>query len=144
MRITTALTGTVLAGILLLAAVGCAAPKYVHSVYFTCKPGTPDSEIDALVADCCKLLAAVPTVRRIETGRRDPAAAVALYARLVGEHADSPWVELAETYQALLEWQQAAEKAAPGAPAAAGSGSTQAPAATTVPAAPPAARGGAG
>jgi len=76
--------------------------------------------------------------------RSDPAAAVALYARLVGEHADSPWVELAKTYQALLEWQQAAENAAPGAPAAAGSGSTQAPAATTVPAAPPAARGGAG
>lgn len=75
--------------------------------------------------------------------RRDPAAAVALYARLVSQHADSPWVALAKTYQALLEWQQASEKAAQGAPAAAGPGSTQAPAATTAPAAPPAARGGA-
>ena len=52
-------------------AVGCAQPKYVHAVYFTCKPGTPDSEIDALVADGYALLSKVPSVRLVDSGRRD-------------------------------------------------------------------------
>jgi len=57
-----------------LGAAGCASPKYVHAVFFTCKPGTPDSEIDALVADGYKLLSKVPSVRKLDTGRRDPGA----------------------------------------------------------------------
>ena len=36
---------------LLLVCLGCAQPKYVHAVFFTCKDGTPDTEIDALIAD---------------------------------------------------------------------------------------------
>ena len=54
---------------------GCAQPKYVHAVFFTCQPGTADSEIDALVADGYELLSKVPSVRKIETGRRDVNAA---------------------------------------------------------------------
>ena len=71
MRLAGQITRMALAGGLLLAAAGCASPKYVHAVYFTCKPGTPDGQIDALVADGYELLAKVPTVRRVETGRRD-------------------------------------------------------------------------
>ncbi|MGQ9651474.1 MAG: Dabb family protein [Phycisphaerae bacterium] len=44
---------------------------YVHCVFFTLKPGTPQSEIDAQVVDGRELLARIPTVRRLETGRRD-------------------------------------------------------------------------
>lgn len=50
---------------------GCASPKYVHTVFFTLKPGTPDAEINGLVDDSCKLLTKVPSVRKIESGRRD-------------------------------------------------------------------------
>lgn len=44
---------------------------YVHCVFFTLKPGTPQSEIDAQVVSGRELLARIPTVRRLETGRRD-------------------------------------------------------------------------
>lgn len=44
---------------------------YVHCVFFTLKPGTPKSEIDAQIASGHELLAKVPTVRRLEHGRRD-------------------------------------------------------------------------
>lgn len=54
---------------------GCAQPKYVHAVFFTCKPGTPEAEIDALVSDGHALLAKVPSVRQVESGRRDLSAA---------------------------------------------------------------------
>ena len=46
--------------------------NYVHCVFFTCKPGTPAADIDAQVADGQELLARVPTVRLLRTGRRDP------------------------------------------------------------------------
>ena len=75
MRIVRSITGIGLACGVLLVAGGCASPKYVHGVYFTCKPGTPECKIDALVADGYELLAKVPSVRRIETGRRDVNAA---------------------------------------------------------------------
>ena len=62
----------VLLSVMLLATgVGCAAPKYVHAVYFKCKPGTSDCEMDALVADGYELLAQVPSVRRLDSGCRD-------------------------------------------------------------------------
>ena len=48
-----------------------ATPKYVHAVYFKCKPGTSEGEIDALIDDGYELLAKVPSVRRIDSGRRD-------------------------------------------------------------------------
>ncbi len=46
--------------------------KFVHCVFFTCKADTPQSEIDSLIADGAKLLAKIPSVRRIDCGRRDP------------------------------------------------------------------------
>jgi hypothetical protein len=64
----------IIATVLLLACLGCAQPKYVHAVFFTCKDGTPDAEIDALIADGNDLLGRIPTVRRVDTGRRDPEA----------------------------------------------------------------------
>ena len=45
---------------------------YIHCVFFTLKPGTPSSAVDALIADGREYLAKVPTVRRLHTGRRDP------------------------------------------------------------------------
>ena len=54
---------------------GCASAKYVHAVFFTLKPGTPPAEIDGLVDDCCEMLPMVPSVRWIESGRRDIKAA---------------------------------------------------------------------
>jgi hypothetical protein len=45
---------------------------YIHCVFFTLKPNTPTDEVDALIADGRELLAKVPTVRRLDTGRRDP------------------------------------------------------------------------
>lgn len=74
MRSSRSVRRIVLACSLTLAAAGCASPKYVHAVFFTCKPGTCQSEIDALVADGRELLAGVPSVRRLETGRRDTTA----------------------------------------------------------------------
>lgn len=50
---------------------GAAPGKFVHCVFFTCKPGTPDTAIDALVADAERILARIPSVRQIESGRRD-------------------------------------------------------------------------
>jgi len=44
---------------------------YVHCVFFTLKPGTAKPEIDAQVAGGQELLANIPTVRHLETGRRD-------------------------------------------------------------------------
>jgi len=63
-----------LSACLLAGAVGCASPKYVHAVFFTCKPDVPACQIDSLVADGYDLLGQVPTVRRVESGRRDTAA----------------------------------------------------------------------
>ena len=47
---------------------------YVHCVFFTFKPGTAKSEIDAQIASGRELLAKVPTVRKLDTGQRDPEA----------------------------------------------------------------------
>ena len=44
---------------------------FVHAVLFNMKSGTPEAEIDSLVADAYQLLAKVPTVRRIDSGRRE-------------------------------------------------------------------------
>lgn len=41
--------------------------------------------------------------------RRDPAAAIVLYSRLVTDHPQCSWVKLATTYKTLLEWYQAAK-----------------------------------
>lgn len=41
--------------------------------------------------------------------RRDPAAAVVLYSRLVTDYPQCSWVKLATTYKTLLEWYQAAQ-----------------------------------
>jgi len=45
---------------------------YAHSVYFTYKPDMPESAMDAMIADVNELLAAIPTVKCINAGRRDP------------------------------------------------------------------------
>jgi hypothetical protein len=45
---------------------------YIHCVFFTLKPGTPTAAVDALIGDGRELLANVPTVRKLDTGRRDP------------------------------------------------------------------------
>lgn len=45
--------------------------KYVHCVFFTCKPGTPAAAIEAQIADGQELLAKIPTIRLLRTGRRD-------------------------------------------------------------------------
>lgn len=47
------------------------------------------------MANCCR--------------RRDRAAAIVLYGRLVTDHPQCSWVELATTYKTLLEWYQAAK-----------------------------------
>ncbi len=46
-------------------------PTYVHAVFFTIKPGVSDAEVEALVDDAANLLAGIPTVRRVQSGRRD-------------------------------------------------------------------------
>lgn len=48
-------------------------PPFVHVVLFTVKPATPDDRIDAQVADAYTLLATIPTVRHIQSGRREQA-----------------------------------------------------------------------
>ena len=45
------------AGCLLFAAVGCAAPKYVHAVFFTYKPDVSQSDVDVFVNDAYERLA---------------------------------------------------------------------------------------
>lgn len=45
--------------------------KFVHAVFFNLKPGTPDSAIESQIADAYTLLAKVPSVRKIDSGRRD-------------------------------------------------------------------------
>lgn len=47
--------------------------KYVHSVYFSCRPDTPAAQIDAQVDDARNLLGRIPSVRLVRSGRRDPA-----------------------------------------------------------------------
>jgi len=61
--------------VVLAGLTGCASPKYVHAVFFTMKPNTSPAQIDALVDDCNAMLPKVPTVRKIESGRRDVNAA---------------------------------------------------------------------
>lgn len=46
---------------------------YVHCVFFTCKPETAASAVDAQIADAKNLLAQIPTVRGVQSGRRDTA-----------------------------------------------------------------------
>ena len=69
-----------LSGLVCLLA-GCAAtgdhgsgarpePKVVHCVFFTCRPGTPETEVASLTADC-EGLGRIPTVRKVSTGGRD-------------------------------------------------------------------------
>mgnify|MGYP002622959221 CR=1 FL=1 len=87
MRRSTGLAGFV-AGICAMWVIGCASSakcpqsggqkvsdkpsgRLIHCVFFTCKEGTPDSEIDSLVADAYNLLAKVPGVKRVDSGRRD-------------------------------------------------------------------------
>lgn len=45
--------------------------KFVHAVFFTLKENTPEAEIDSLIADADQLLAKIPSVRKIDSGRRD-------------------------------------------------------------------------
>jgi hypothetical protein len=51
---------------------GAASPQLVHAVFFTMKPDAPAGAAASLVADGYQLLARIPTVRRIESGLRDP------------------------------------------------------------------------
>ena len=65
---------------------GCAASKpcsgdrwmncekesnFVHCVFFNVKPGTSDEAIDAQIADGDAMLGTIPSVRCIQSGRRD-------------------------------------------------------------------------
>lgn len=56
---------------LVLFEMGCAQPRYVHCVFFTCKPGTSPEAMKAQVDDAYGLLRRVPTVRAVESGLRD-------------------------------------------------------------------------
>lgn len=47
--------------------------RYVHCVYFTCKPDTPAAAIDAQIVDAGELLGKIPTVQLVRSGRRDEA-----------------------------------------------------------------------
>lgn len=87
MRIWHSAAATGLIAVLLTATTGCTdakygtsregasmssgEPTYVHAVFFTIKPGVSDADVDALVGDAYELLAKIPTVRRIQSGRRD-------------------------------------------------------------------------
>jgi hypothetical protein len=44
---------------------------YVHCVFFSCKPDLSAADIDAQIADAQNLLARIPTVRLVRSGRRD-------------------------------------------------------------------------
>ncbi len=44
---------------------------YVHNVFFTCSPEASPADIDAQIADGKALLAKIPSVRELKTGRRD-------------------------------------------------------------------------
>jgi hypothetical protein len=41
---------------------------FTHIVFFWLKPGTPDAARDELIADCRRLLAAIPSVRHLWAG----------------------------------------------------------------------------
>jgi len=43
----------------------------VHAVFFDAKPDTPEAVLDEMVADAYRLLAKIPSVRIIASGRRD-------------------------------------------------------------------------
>jgi hypothetical protein len=45
--------------------------SFVHSVFFTCKPGTTPADIDGQIADAQSLLGKIPSVRLIRSGRRE-------------------------------------------------------------------------
>jgi hypothetical protein len=45
--------------------------RYVHSVYFTCRPGTSAGDIDAQIADAENLLGRIHSVRLVRSGKRD-------------------------------------------------------------------------
>ncbi|HOB73343.1 MAG TPA: Dabb family protein [Phycisphaerae bacterium] len=45
--------------------------QFVHAVFFTLKEGTPEAQIDSQIADAEQLLAKIPSVRKIDSGRRD-------------------------------------------------------------------------
>jgi len=65
----------VLLFVLMANLLGCASPKYVHTVFFDFKPGTPAEQIDTMVDDSNTMLVKVPSVRKVECGRRDVNAA---------------------------------------------------------------------
>ena len=46
------------------------APHFVHCVFFALKPEIRDDEIEEFIRDCYSLKA-VPSVRKLECGRRD-------------------------------------------------------------------------
>lgn len=43
----------------------------VHAVFFDAKPDTPEAVLDEMAADAYRLLARIPSVRTIASGRRD-------------------------------------------------------------------------
>lgn len=45
--------------------------NYIHCVFFTCKPNTADEAIQAQIDDGQELLAKIPSVKLLRTGRRD-------------------------------------------------------------------------
>jgi hypothetical protein len=45
------------------------APPYVHAVIFYLKKDAPEGEVEALIRDTHKLLAKIPTVRKLWVGR---------------------------------------------------------------------------
>lgn len=56
---------------MLFGVMGCAAPRYVHAVFFDIKEGTSDDRIHAQIDDAYALLDKISTVRKVESGRRD-------------------------------------------------------------------------
>ena len=51
-------------------AEGEKVPRFVHCVFFTLKPEVKDDQITEFIRDCY-LLKQVPSVRKLEAGRRD-------------------------------------------------------------------------
>ncbi|GMV96456.1 MAG: Dabb family protein [Phycisphaerae bacterium] len=44
---------------------------FVHAVFFDLQPGAPEPRVEALIQDAYRLLGQIPTVRTIDSGRRE-------------------------------------------------------------------------
>lgn len=47
------------------------ATQFVHAVYFDMKPDTPESLVNEMISDAYQVLGKIPSVRKVNSGRRD-------------------------------------------------------------------------